>query len=179
MATSNNLPLDVMEYKFLKTYVTNKDEIIKKFNITNDAEWKKFYCEKLDLSKGSYAYNHNVTLVYISKRDAYVLIDYQLADAVEQLNELGLTTNACCSGHGNGDSGYMSFSTKSEKVLRFVNILVDSLWKYKFYIFKEKDRIVRWESKGCGDVSIKKKSKLMLAFADAINTYKNGQANEK
>ena len=40
MATSNNLPLDVMEYKFLKTYVTNKDEIIKKFNIINDAEWK-------------------------------------------------------------------------------------------------------------------------------------------
>ena len=79
-----------------------------------------------------------MTLVYISKRDAYVLIDYQLADAVEQLNELGLTTNACCSGHGNGDSGYISFSTKSEKVLRFVNILVDSLWKYKFYIFKEK-----------------------------------------
>ena len=68
---------------------------------------------------------------------------------------------------------------KNEEVLRFVNILVDSLWKYKFYIFKEKDRIVRWESKGCGDVSIKKKSKLMLAFADAINTYKNGQANEK
>ena len=74
---------------------------------------EKFYCEKLDLSKGSYAYNHNVTLVHISKRDAYVLIDYQLADAVEQLNELGLTTNACCSGHGNGDSGYISFSTKS------------------------------------------------------------------
>lgn len=139
---------------------------------------KKFYCEKLDLSKGSYAYNHNVTLVYISKRNAYVLIDYQLADAVEQLNELGLTTNACCSGHGNGDSGYISFSTKSEKVLRFVNILVDSLWKYKFYIFKEKDRIVRWDMKG-RDVPINKKSKLMLAFADAINTYKNGQENEK
>ena len=64
---------------------------------------EKIYCEKLDLTKGSYAYNHNVTLVYISKRDAYVLIDYQLADAVEQLNELGLTTNACCSGHGNDD----------------------------------------------------------------------------
>lgn len=40
MATSNNLPLAVMEYNFLKKYVTNKDEIIKKFNITNDAEWK-------------------------------------------------------------------------------------------------------------------------------------------
>ena len=25
----------------------------------------------------------------------------------------------------------------------------------------------------------KKKSKLMLAFTDAINTYKNGQGNEK
>ena len=49
MATSNNLPLAVMEYNCLKKYVTNKDEIIKKFNITNDAEWKKFYCEKLDL----------------------------------------------------------------------------------------------------------------------------------
>ena len=140
---------------------------------------EKILLRKLDLSKGSYAYNHNVTLVHISKRDAYVLIDYQLADAVEQLNELGLTTNACCSGHGNGDSGYISFSTKSEKVLRFVNILVDSLWKYKFYIFKEKDRIVRWQTKGCGDVSIKKKSKLMLAFADAINIYRNGQENEK
>ena len=41
MATSNNPPLAVMEYNFLKTYGTNKDEIIKKFNITNDAEWKK------------------------------------------------------------------------------------------------------------------------------------------
>ena len=51
MATSNNPPLAVMEYNFLKKYVTNKDEIIKKFNITNDAEWKKIYCEKLDLSK--------------------------------------------------------------------------------------------------------------------------------
>ena len=159
MATSNNLPLAVMEYKFLKTYVTNKDEIIKKFNITNDAEWKKFYCEKLDLSKGSYAYNHNVTLVYISKRDAYVLIDYQLADAVEQLNELGLTTNACCIGHGNGDSGYISFSTKSEKLLRLVNILVDSLWKYKFYVFKEKDITVRWKMKGSDTTPIKKKIK--------------------
>ena len=160
MATSNNPPLAVMEYNFLKKYVTNKDEIIKKFNITNDAEWKKFYCEKLDLSKGSYAYNHNVTLVFIPKRDAYVLIDYQLADAVEQLNELGLTTNACCSGHGNGDSGYISFSTKSEKVLRFVNILVDSLWKYKFYVFKEKDITVRWKMKGSDTTPIKKKIKI-------------------
>lgn len=33
--------------------------------------------------------------------------------------------------------------------------------------------------KGSGDVPIKKKSKLMLAFADAINTYKNVQGNEK
>ena len=178
MATSNNLPLAVTEFNFLKTYITNKDEIIKKFNITNDAEWKRFCYGKLDLSKGSYAYNHNVKLVYITNRDVYVLVDYQLADAVEQLNELGLTTFVCCSGHRNGDSGYISFSTKSEKVLRFVNILVDSLWKFKFYVFKEKDRIVRWKMKG-RDIPIKTKSKLMLAFTDAINTYTNGQENEK
>ena len=33
--------------------------------------------------------------------------------------------------------------------------------------------------KGCDTTSIKKKSKLMLAFTNAINTYKNGQGNEK
>ena len=176
MATSNNQPLAVTEFDFLKTYVTNKNEIIKKYNIINDAEWKRFYYGKLDLSQGSYSYNHNVKLVFIPKRDVYVLVDYQLAYAVEQLNELGLTTHACCSGHRKGDSGYISFSTKSDKVLRFVNILVDSLWKFKFYVFKENGVIVRWKMKG-RDNNIKKKSKLMLAFADAINTYKNGQGN--
>ena len=39
--------------------------------------------------------------------------------------------------------------------------------------------MVRWEARGRGDISIKKKSKLMLAFTDAINIYKNGQGNEK
>lgn len=34
MAISNNLPRAVMEYTFLKTYVTNKDEIIKKLKVT-------------------------------------------------------------------------------------------------------------------------------------------------
>lgn len=178
MVTSNNQPLAVTEFNFLKTYVINNDEIIKKCNIKNDAEWKQFCYEKLDLTKGSYAYNHNVKLVYISNRDVYVLVDYQLADAVKQLNELDLTTFACCSGHWNGDSGYISFSTKNEKVLRFVDILVDSLWKFKFYVFKEKDRIVRWKMK-CSDLPIKTKSKLMLAFTDAINIYRNGQENEK
>ena len=178
MVTSNNQPLAVTEFNFLKTYVINNDEIIKKCNIKNDAEWKQFCYEKLDLTKGSYAYNHNVKLVYISNRDVYVLVDYQLADAVKQLNELGMTTFACCSGHRNGDSGYISFSTKNEKVLRFVDILVDSLWKFKFYVFKEKDRIVRWKMK-CSDLPIKTKSKLMLAFTDAINIYRNGQENEK
>ena len=33
--------------------------------------------------------------------------------------------------------------------------------------------------KGCDTTPIKKKSKLMLAFTNAINTYKNGQGNEK
>ena len=51
--------------------------------------------------------------------------------------------------------------------------------EYKFYIFKEKDRIVRLEMKGSDTTPIKKKSKLILAFDNAINIYKNGQGNEK
>lgn len=59
------------------------------------------------------------------------------------------------------------------------NNLPLAVMEYKFYIFKEKDRIVRLEMKGSDTTPIKKKSKLILAFDNAINIYKNGQGNEK
>ena len=59
------------------------------------------------------------------------------------------------------------------------NNLPLAVMEYKLYIFKEKDRIVRLEMKRSDTTPIKKKSKLILAFDNAINIYKNGQGNEK